>query len=235
MEPTARFDEVEIPLGEPVHGLESVPGTLGVPEWWPTGSRVSVVLAHGKEKEDPFLEWLQRQLTERKYLTLRFRFPFVEAGKRNPDDPTILIRTFRGALSLLASDPTAAPAHLFLVGKNLGALASAHAATARLRIDGLALLGFPLHKQNDPTELRSERLFRVICPILAITGTRDRFCDLDALRRTLLRVGAPTVIHPVEDGDHAFRVTKKSPRTQEEVDREVLTTLEGWIHKVLGE
>jgi predicted alpha/beta-hydrolase family hydrolase len=235
LEPTARYEPVKIPLGEPVHGLESVPATLGIPEWWPTGARVSILIAHGTQKEDPHLEWLQQQLTERKYLTLRFHFPFVEAQKRRPDSPAVQLRTFRAAVALLGRDPTAAPAHLFVGGKNLGALGAAHAATARLRIDGLFLLGYPLHKQGDASELRSERLFRVICPILFVTGTRDRFCDLDALRRTVLRVGAPSVVHPVEEADQQFRVTRKSPRNQEEVDHEVLTTLEGWIHQVLGE
>ena len=54
-------------------------------------------------------------------------------------------------MTLLQSDPTAAPAHLFIGGKNVGALAAAHAATARLRVDGLFLLGYPLHKQDDPS------------------------------------------------------------------------------------
>jgi len=45
LEPTARYEDVRIPLHEPGHELESVSGVLGIPEWWPTGSRVGVVLA----------------------------------------------------------------------------------------------------------------------------------------------------------------------------------------------
>ena len=206
-----------------------------MPEWWPTGSRVSVILAHGSQKEDPLLQYLQEQLTERKLLTLRFHFPFVEAGKKRPDSQAVMLRVFRAAIALLGRDPTAAPAHVFVGGKNVGALAAAHAGTARLRLDGLFLLGFPLHKQGDTTELRTERLFRVVSPILFATGTRDRYCDLDILRRISLRIGAPTVIHPVEDADHGFKVTKKGPHTQEETDQEILTTVEAWIQKILGE
>jgi predicted alpha/beta-hydrolase family hydrolase len=235
LEPTARYEDVEIPLGTPVHGLETVPGRLGIPEWWPTGSRVSVVMAHGSRKEEPLLTWLQEQLTERKLLTLRFHFPFVEAGRRRPDDDAVQLRTFRAAAGILSRDPTAAPAHLFIGGIQVGALAAAQAAASRVRTDGLFLLGYPLHKQNDPSELRSERLFRVVCPMLFLTGTRDRFCDLESLRKTALRIGAPTLIHPVEEADHRFRVTKKSPRDPDEVHREILVTLEGWIHRVLGE
>ena len=218
-----------------MHGLESLPATLGVPEWWPTGARVSAILAHGSQKEEPLMQFLQEQLTEQKLLTLRFHFPFVEAGKKRPDSQAVMLRVFRAAIGLLARDPTAAPAHVFLGGKNIGALAAAHAGTARLRLDGIFLLGFPLHKQGSTTDLRTERLFRVVSPLLFLTGTRDRYCNLDLLRRVALRIGAPTVIHPVDDADAAFKVTKKGPRTQEESDQEVFTTVEAWIRKILGE
>ena len=233
-EPSARFEEVKVPLEEPVHELESVPGVLGVPEWWPTGSRVAAVLAHGSQKEDPLLEGLQRALTERKYLTLRFVLPFVEAGRKRPDDPQVLQRTYQSAGSVLARDPTAAPAHVFAGGKNVGAVAAVHAATGRLRAEGLFLLGYPLHKQDDPGQLRVERLFRLITPMLFLQGTRDRNCDLATLRRTLARVGAPVHLHVVEGADHQFRVPKRTGRSPEEVQQELLETIDAWVARVLG-
>jgi predicted alpha/beta-hydrolase family hydrolase len=234
MEPTARFEQVRIPLREPVHGLEAVSGVLGIPEWWPTGARVGVVIAHGGQKEDPLLEFLQHQLTERKFLTLRFQLPYVEAEKKRTDPAPVLMNTFRSAVTLLQSDPTAAPAHLFIGGKNAGALAAAHAATARLRVDGLFLLGYPLHKQDDPSVVQADRLFRVVSPILFLTGARDRHCDLAALRKVTLRVGAPTEIRSIEEADHAFRV-RKSERDPEDLQREVLAIIEHWMRKIVGE
>jgi predicted alpha/beta-hydrolase family hydrolase len=234
VEPTARFEQVRIPLREPVHGLEAVSGVLGIPEWWPTGARVGIALAHGSQKEDPLLEYLQHQLTERKFLTLRFPLPFVEAEKKRPDPPSVLLNTYRAAVTLLHNDPGAAPAHLFIGGKNAGALAAAHAATARLRIDGLFLLGYPLHKQDDPSVVQADRLFRVVNPILFLRGSRDRHCDLAALRRVTLRVGAPTEIRTLEEADHQLRV-RKSERDPEDLQREVLAILEHWVRKIVGE
>jgi uncharacterized protein len=234
MEPTARFEQVRIPLREPLHGLEAVSGVLGIPEWWPTGARVGVVIAHGGQKEDPLLEFLQHQLTERKFLTLRFQLPYVEAEKKRADPAPVLMNTFRSAVTLLQSDPTAAPAHLFIGGKNAGALAAAHAATARLRVDGLFLLGYPLHKQDDASVVQADRLFRVVSPILFLTGARDRHCDLAALRKVTLRVGAPTEIRSIEEADHAFRV-RKSERDPEDLQREVLAIIEHWMRKIVGE
>jgi len=234
-EGAAQFEEIQIPLTEPVHELEAITGVLGVPEWWPTGSRVSVVLAESGPGPDPLLEALQRELTARKMLTLRFGFPFAAAGKKKPDPMPVLQRTYQAAVAILGRDPTAAPAHVFIGGKNLGALVAAHAATTRMRVEGLFFLGFPLHKQDDPNDVRSERLYRVVSPMLFVQGTRDRHCDLPTLRQTLARVGAPVQLHTVEEADHTFRVAKKGPRSSEEVEAEILATLEAWIQKTLGE
>jgi predicted alpha/beta-hydrolase family hydrolase len=237
VEPSARFEDVKIPLREPAGEVEAVSGVLGIPEWWPTGSRISIVLAHGQsgDLEDPQLVELQRALTEQKFLTLRFNFPFAEAKRKSPDPLPVLERTFRSAIAFLGRDPTAAPAHLFIGGKNLGAMVAGYLATGRARVDGLLFLGFPLHTQDKPERTRTDSLFRIISPMLFIQGNRDRLCDLPTLRRTLLRVGAPTTLHVVKEADHGFRVAKKSGRTPEEVNREILLVLESWIGKILGE
>ena len=235
VEPSVRIEDVRIPLSVPVHGLEAVTGVLGIPVWWPTGSRSGVVLAQASPKEDPLLESIQRGLTERSYLTLRFRFPYSEAGKKRPDPMSVLHRTYESAVAILGRDPTAAPAHIFTGGKNLGALVAAHAATSRVRVEGLFFLGYPLHKQDRPEEVRAERLFRVISPMLFLQGTRDRHCDLPTLRRTLARVGAPVQLYTVEGADHGFKVPKKLGRAPEEVESEIMTTLGNWIRSVLGE
>jgi predicted alpha/beta-hydrolase family hydrolase len=237
VEPSARFEDIKIPLQDPVHGLEEVSAVLGVPRWWPTGSRVSVVLAHGagSDYNDPAITALHRELTEQRYLCLRFNFPYAEAGKRKPDDPQILMRTLRSAIGVLARDPTAAPAHLFLVGRGLGAEVAADLSLSRLRADGLVLLGYPLHPAGKPEEASADQLYRVVAPMLFLTGTRDRYCDVDALRRVLARVGAPTHLHAVQDADHNFKVLKKGGRTQEDADAELLTVVDNWIEKILGE
>lgn len=236
VEPSARFEEVKIPLFEPVHGLESVSGVLGIPEWWPTGSRVSIVLTHGATSthNDPLLVELHRELTARKYLTLRFNFPFAEADKKRPDPEPVLERTLRTAIGVLGRDPTASPAHLFLAGNGLGARVNAQLAASRVRVDGLIFLGYALHPARHPEKTQAEHLFRIVAPMLFVQGTRDPHCDLDALRRTLSRVGAPTALHVVPDADQHFKVPRRSGRTDAEIRDEILVTLENWVRKVLG-
>jgi uncharacterized protein len=236
VEPSARYEEIRIPLSEPVHGLEEVSGILGVPRWWPTGSRVSVVIAHGANRDmnEPAIADLHRELTERRYLTLRFNFPFAEAGKRRPDDINVLRRTLRAAVGALGRDPTAAPAHLFLGGKGLGAQVAADLASSRVRVDGLFLMAYPLHPANKPDELQPEQLFRIVSPALFLQGDRDNTCDLEVLRATLVRVGAPTLLQVIPEADRDFKVLKKSGRAREDVNRQMVDALDDWIQHILG-
>jgi hypothetical protein len=236
VEPTARYEEVQIRLPEPITGVPAVSAVMGIPEWWPTGSRVGVVMAHdrGGDMHDPILVGLQQGLTARGFLSLRFNFPFAQIGKPRPDRDPVLERTFLEAVQLLARDPAAAPAHLFLGGKGIGSRVAAVTAMARLRVEGLFFLGYPLHPPDRPQQVEADPLYRVIAPMLFCQGTRDRYCDLDVLRRTLSRVGAPKTLHVVAEADHQLKVLKKSGRTQEAVIEEILGTLQGWIHKVIG-
>ncbi len=232
MEQSPQFEEVQIPLTEPIHGRGELHGVLGTPEWWPTGERIAVLLAHDATSnyEDPFLEQIAQKLTENNLMTLRFNFAFAETGKRaTSDSPAQLERAFRAALSLLSRDPTARPMRLFVGGVGLGARVAASLMADRLHADGLFLLGFPLHTRGKPAESDADVLFRVTAPTLFLQGTRDRRCDPTALRSALRRVGAPFELYDVNEADSAFGVAKKSSRTQEEVHAEVYNVLSRWI------
>jgi len=232
MEPSATFEELEIPLPEPVHGLDHVSGVLGIPEWWPTGERIAVVFAHAgaSDHEDPLISAVCRGLTERSFLTLRFNFPFAEAGKRAASDSAaVLERGYRAALNVLGRDPTALPARLVVGGMGLGGRVAAGLVADRLQADGLFLLGFPLHPQDKPEKSDPDVLFKTTVPSLFVQGTRDRRCTSGALRQALRRVGTPIELYDVEEADSVFHVPRKSGRTDEEVHGEVFGVLSNWI------
>jgi hypothetical protein len=234
VEPSARFEEFKIPLRESARGFTEVSAVMGVPQWWPTGQRVGVVLAHGLSRDlsDPILEHVQQELTERHCLTLRFNFPFGEAGKKRPDHPDVLQRTFRAAINALSRDPNATPAHLFIGGSGLGGQVAADLAGTRLRVDGVFLMGFPLHPPGKSELTDPGQLFRNIAPMLFLQGERDRHCDIDVLRQTLTRVGAPTTLQIIKEADHHFKTLKKSNRTDEEIREELLGCIAIWIQKL---
>jgi len=236
MDSSSQFQEIQIRLPEPVHGLGHVKGVLGVPEWWPTGERVAVVFAHGGsgDLDDPLIVALCQALTARSYLTLRFNFPFAEAGMRSSSDSALVLeRGFRAALSVLGRDPSALPARLFLGGIGIGARAAASLVADPVRADGLFLLGFPLHPQDKPAQADPEVLFRSTSPMLFIQGQRDRRCDGAALRKALRRVGAPMELYDVAEADASFHVPRRAGRTTEEVQAEVFGVLSSWMTRRL--
>lgn len=232
MEPSATFEELEIPLPEPIHGLNHLSGVLGLPEWWPTGERIAVVFAHGgtNDHEDPLIADVCRALTERSYLTLRFNFPFAEAGKRSSSDSAETLElAYRAALNTLGRDPMALPARLVVGGMGIGGRTAAGLVADRLQADGLFLLGFPLHPQDKPDKSDAEVLYRSTTPTLFVQGTRDRRCDGKALRSALRRVGAPIELYDVDEADASFRVPRKSARSDEQIRAEVFGVLANWV------
>jgi predicted alpha/beta-hydrolase family hydrolase len=236
VEHAARYEDVKIPLRDPVHGLSELSGVLGIPEWWPTGARIGVVLAHGagSDMNNPLLVSVQKRLTDGGYLTIRFNFPFAEGKKKKPDEDLILEDAYSAALGILARDPTAAPAHVFVGGMQLGARIVANLSAARLRSDGVFLIGYPLHEAGKSDVVDARPLFRIIAPLLFIQGSKDKFCDLSALRKTLLRVGAPHSLFTLEEVDHRLIAPKKSGRPDEEIYAGLATKLEQWMSKILG-
>jgi predicted alpha/beta-hydrolase family hydrolase len=237
MQRSAHFEELDIPLAEPIHGCEAVRGVLGIPEWWPTGERVAIVIAHGStsDYQDPLIASLATTLAGQGYLTLRFNFAFAETGKRSStDSPAQLERCFRAALNVLGRDPTALPARLVIGGAGLGGRVAAGLVADQLRADGLFLLGFPLHPQGKPDQCDAETLYRVTSPMLFVQGTRDRRCDGQALRSALRRIGAPIELHDIEDADASFHMPKKSGRSSEEMQAQVFAVVSNWIARKLA-
>ncbi len=261
MEANAKYEKIKIPLREATQGITEVTGTLGTPEWWPTGQRIGIVLAHGEHgnMDDPLLVALQRSLTSLRCLTLRFNFPFAEARlllaetnekpaakkpkrgtkKTKPvipavDAPEILVDTYRAALTALTHDAASTPAHLFVGGQDIGGRTAAQLASTRSRINGVFYLGYPLHPPGKPEEASARDLFRVISPMLFIQGSRNPFCELDALRKTLLGVGAPTAFRVIENTDENWATPEPlEENAPNKVFLEVTRTLQKWTQSLM--
>lgn len=236
METVARVEEVRIQLPEPLDGVDALSAIVGIPEWWPTGTRVAVAIAHGADGDldDPLVELLHRDLAARRYLTIRFNFPFAEAGRAaDEDDLEVLDRAFRAALSVLGRDPSAAPSHLFLGGTGLGARVAARLASSRLQIDGVFFLGYPLHAPGESSRPCADPLFRIIPSMLFLQGNADPCCDLGTLRRVLSRSGAPSTLRILDGADGSLTTPGDSGPEQDASRRAVADTLADWIEKVL--
>jgi predicted alpha/beta-hydrolase family hydrolase len=180
------------------HG--QVSATLEGPEGRPV-----LALAHGAggTMRTALLDGFAAGLSAAGVSCLRFNFAYSEAGKRGPDREPALRAVWAAAFDRGRSvgEPTWAG------GKSLGGrIASMMIADGELDAAGLVLVGYPLHAPGKSERLRDEHLARVEVPMLFLQGTADPFAKWDLLTKVLDRLGDRATLHPVEGGDHSFRV-----------------------------
>src|SRR5437016_10642860 len=88
-------------------------------------------------------------LAQRNVATLRFQFPFMEEGRRNPDSPKRALATIRAAVIEAARQVPGVP--LIAGGKAYGARMTSVAEAPLENVRGLAFLGFQLHLPGEPS------------------------------------------------------------------------------------
>ena len=167
-------------------------------------------------------------LAQRGLLSVRFNFPYKERGGKAPDRPPLLEATWRAVARAVREDPELAPARLVLAGKSMGGRIATHLAAQGEPCAGVALLGYPLHPPRKPEKLRAAHLADIDVPLLFVQGTRDALCDLELLRATLAGLSAPVTLHLIEQGDHSFKVPKRSGRDASEILTEIIETIVEW-------
>ena len=202
----------------------------------PRQPRACLALAHGAGAgmTHPFLSALATGLADRRIVTLRYQFSYMERGSRRPDPPKLAQATVRTALRLARSLVPQIP--LFAGGKSFGgrmtSLAQAESPLPGVR--GLVFLGFPLHPPGRPSDGRGRHLFDVQVPMLFLQGTRDDFASPLLLRPLIERLGARATLELVADADHSFHVPARTGRSNEEVFNGMLERLVAWVEIVGG-
>ena len=186
--------------------IETRHGTLSAVWGEGAATRAAMVVGHGAGAgmDDPLLVGFCGCLNEAQIATLRFNFPYREKGRRGPDpEPTL-----RGA-SLAAFEEARSRAggkRVFAGGKSLGGRIASLLAADGMAAAGLVFLGYPLHPPGKPERLRDQHLYRVKVPMLFLQGTADPFARFDLMKDVTGRLGRWAVLHPVQGGDHSFRV-----------------------------
>jgi predicted alpha/beta-hydrolase family hydrolase len=200
----------------------------------PDNAWLLYVLAHGAGAgmRHRFMEETAQALAGKGIATLRYQFPFVEAGSRRPDPPGVLEGTVRAAVARAREIAPGLP--VVAGGKSLGGRMTSNAAARRSLegVTGLVFLGFPLHPARQPTITRAEHLDRVQLPMLFLQGTRDNLADLELIQSVCHRLGSRATLHLIEGADHSFAVLKRSGRTGGEVMEELATTVAEWCREL---
>ena len=203
----------------------------------PPNAWLLYVLAHGAGAgmRHRFLESISETLAGRGIATLRYQFPYLEAGRKRPDYPPVLQATVRAAVVKAAELEPELP--LIAGGKSLGGRMTSGAAseTPLAGVRGLVFLGFPLHPPGQPGTSRADHLDRVDVPMLFLQGSRDDFARVDLITDVCEGLEPNATLHVVDGGDHSFGVLKRSGRTPSEVIGELVDTAVEWARShVLG-
>jgi len=223
-----RVDEHRIEV-EP--GIE-VSSVWAYPAGYSAGASPSLILAHGagNDMRSPFLSFVHEALAGNDVMTVKFNFPYMEAGRKAPDPPQRLSRTWRAVIDRVVAE--ARPGALFMGGKSMGGRIASMLAADGEPVAGVVLLGYPLQPAGRPDVLRSEHLARITCPLLFVQGSRDRLCDLGRLRSVLARLSAPVTVHVIEEGDHSFKVPKRAGKTERQVWDDIVCVIVAWLNRV---
>lgn len=185
----------------------------------PDNPFATLVLAHGAGAgmEHPFMGGFTQALNDDGVATLRFNFPYREAGRKFPDRPPLAIATWRAAMEEASAS---AAAHsdtgpLWAAGKSFGGRMASMAVAEGMPAAGLVYLGYPLHPPGKPEKLRDEHLYGLTLPMLFLQGTRDTFATPELLEGVVARIGPTATLHWYDGGDHSFVVAGKKRSADE--------------------
>lgn len=179
----------------------------------PADARATLVVAHGAGAgmEHPFLRGFTGALNDAGIATLRFNFPYREAGRKFPDRPPAAIAAWRAAMDAAAARAEGEP--LWAAGKSFGGRMASMAVAEGMPAAGLVYLGYPLHPPGKPEKLRDEHLYGLTVPMLFLQGSRDTFATPELLESVVARIGDAATLQWRAGGDHSFAVagTKRAP------------------------
>jgi predicted alpha/beta-hydrolase family hydrolase len=202
----------------------------------PHDARLLYVLAHGAGAgmRHHFLAQAADVFAGHGIATYRYEFPYMRAGKSRPDSPGVAEGAVRAAVVAAAHRAPDLP--LIAGGKSFGgrmtSQAQAHEPLPGVR--GLVFVGFPLHAPGKPGTARADHLASVNVPMLFLQGTRDEFATLELLQSVVDRLGERATLHLIEEGDHSFKVPKRTGKTERDVMDELAEAVQNWAARVVS-
>ena len=191
----------------------------------------AVALAHGAGAgmDHPFLTGFAAGLEHAGIATLRFNFPYIEAGRRMPGPASHAVATWEAALTELAQRVPEVP--LFAAGKSYGGrMASMAAADGVITPAGLVYLGYPLHPPGDPEKERAAHLPAVSAPQLFVEGSNDPFIQPRERFDAVVATCRDASVIWIDGGGHSFEV-KGAKAPAEQIGDALAAPVAAWIRR----
>jgi predicted alpha/beta-hydrolase family hydrolase len=220
MEPSAAPVTIRISDDRSVSGLLLTPAV----------ATTCFVFAHGAGAgmSHPFMATFAEGLAGRGMASMRYQFPYMQAGSKRPDAPKVAHAAVRAAAAEALRRFPGLP--LIAGGKSFGARMSSQAQALEPLpgVTGLAFVGFPLHPAGKPAVDRADHLKQVRIPMLFLQGTRDELADLNLLQPAVKELGSLATLAVFEGADHSFHVRVRSGQTDAQVMSAMLDTFVAW-------
>lgn len=195
----------------------------------PESAEWLLVLGHGAGAgmRHRGMEATARALAEAGIATLRYQFPYMEAGGGAPDRKPVAAATVRAAVAKAAA--LAPDLHLLAGGRSFGGrmTSTAQAEEPLPGVKGLVFYGFPLHPAGRPGTERAAHLHQVRIPMLFLQGDRDTLAELSLLR-PVVRDLPLAELYEVAGADHSFHVLKSSGKTDAQLMAELADKVRQW-------
>lgn len=178
----------------------------------------------GSSIADPFGAYLAAALADEGVASLRFQFPYMEAGRRVPDREPTLEATWLAAIETAR----AGGGRLVIGGRSMGGRVASQIVAQGTMVDALVLFAYPLHPPGRPDRARINHLPRIAVPTLFCSGTNDAFASPVEIGSAVAMVPGAT-LHLLDAADHGFVVRKASGRTREQVWQEAAAAFLEWL------
>lgn len=179
----------------------------------PADAFATLVVAPGAGAgfDHPFLVGFTQAMNDEGAATLRFNFPYREAGRRFPDRAPTAIAAWRAAMDFAIARSQGEP--VWAGGKSFGGRMASMAVADGMPAAGLVFLGYPLHPPGKPEAMRDAHLYGIDLPMLFLQGSRDPFATRDELDQVVERIGDTATLQWLVDANHSFemRGAKRTP------------------------
>lgn len=208
----------------------------------PPDARALLVFAHGAGAgaEHATLATMATALAGRRIGTLRFNFPYMEAGRPRTDPQPRAVAAINDAFVVAnqvcrTAGSRGRPLPLFLGGHSFGGRMATHAAAEMADLArGLVLCSFPLHTAGKPGVERATHLARITQPMLFVSGTRDALATPALLEATVAKLKPRGHIHWLHDADHGYKARVRERKDPRSVLEELADAVADFVTRTLA-
>ncbi len=149
--------------------------------------------------------------------SLRYNFPYMEAGKNRVDAQAVSSKTVKAAYEFAKSNYDFP---ILLGGHSFGGRMASHAVVEHsLDVAGLIFCSFPLHNPKKPSLDRAAHMNQITCPMLFLSGSRDGMAERRLMNKLARQLEA--TLKWLDTADHGYKILKRTRKRKDDVFHEM--------------